>query len=268
MANFDLSAFGGLFKNSIFWTLLTLFVLFMIVIIVLSLRKRNTLCYASLGIIPLGEGKVQYEYDNRGAGYFGKHFSFGKLLWSGTEVMRIKDGRIVHGFSPTDFHYAKGKKCVAYVQVPLNRKLLAPVQNSELKELDKQYDLKDTVFMIQGQPHIILPSTQTSFKNWNYISELPTGDMSDALVHMVTETDQEMHLRKNPLAQMIAIGIIAIVILAIFFINNQRAQTLDDRATKIGLMANTEGFTQCKELCHEAVAGLTIQPAQNKGGAP
>lgn len=258
MANF-FDSLGPVVNNSVVITFLVIIFTLIALYILLVVRRNLRLTFHAIEHVLVGSNKTQKNIWK--AGYFGRKSFFGGLLWSGSEVLKLSNGKIIYGWSTTDFNIINGRKGIECARVPLNEKLLAPIQSSKIgfvykneKGVKKEIDFQD----ILKEPNMIIAFNKIHLNNMGYIADLPTGDMTDSIVNVIEDTAKEIGLWKNNVFQTIVIGVIALVLLFGFFLNNQRASELDKKSTQIGLDLNSNTFTTCKNLCREAVAGVLV----------
>lgn len=217
----DFSSIMGLLYswivNPLIWLLIIGF-FFLATIGALMVRRKRKLVYPAAEIVDLGDGKTGINLLR--AGWFGKTtYLFG--LWDvGEQVMKIKNGDIIHKFSTEDFQEVNGERGVIFFRHPQQQKILIPITNLEIK-------------------------------NGQVIAELPRIDIVNAAIDIINDTTKETSDWKNKILEMLVIGGIIVFALVAIIVIAQMVKNGQDKAADLIVKAGQVCTDNCKTICSD-----------------
>ncbi len=236
MAALDTSMFtsslGGWFGSTILW-LVVLFVLAIVGGGFLIIRKRKKLRYQCVEIVRYGHEEGKKDPSNRlnakwgfniiPCGWFGsKRHLFG--LWdTGPEIMKLKTGEVIVGFSTDDYQEVNGKRGVVAFRDPLNQDILAPIN-------------------------------KVSVENSELLNVIAPQDFRDEAAKLMNDADVETQDKTLKVAAFVVLGllVIAVLVLLIILINYQ--QHVTDSANTALTTASSTCLSNIKTVCGDFAA--------------
>ncbi len=164
-----------------------LFLLALVSIGGLYIRKVRKLVYPTLIFTNVGNGKMGIEKTK--AGWYKSRTIFWGLWETGGErELKIKDGRKVFGGSSIDFHDIDGKRGLV-----LQRK--------------------------EDDPKILLPLTKMQLTNREILATIASADFRDAAVQIIDQATKETRNRTSEIVQWVLFGgVIIFALIAIIMI--------------------------------------------------
>jgi len=205
-------------KAPITWAIIMFGAVFLIFLILIIRRKRR-LNIAGIEVVDLGKGKTAL--NSVKCGWFGEKIYAKGLWWSGRSVMRNADMNIIQEFSTTDYQEVNGRRGIVYYRDPLNRNILAPINN-------------------------------IGFKNKEFVAEIAPASLRDAAVVLFNDAVKETGTLTDKILQFLGWALVVIFSLVTIIIIVQYANNSQKAAADLLVQAGTRGKEACLEVLKTA----------------
>lgn len=168
----------------------------------LWVRKQKRLNVVTYIFTEIANGKQSIQKTK--SGWFKSKSALGGLFdYSGEQIMKTKDNRIILGCSSIDFHDFNGKQCLL-----VKRK--------------------------SDDPKILVPLTRVKIENETLLGLIANGDYRDAAVACIDQTNNEMRAKWEQFVQWaIFIGVIIFALVSIILITQMVSRGQDKAAELI-----------------------------------
>jgi hypothetical protein len=218
---FDLAGVSGVafswLTSFMFWGI-ALFLVLLVTVGSLIIRKKRKLIYPAIELTDLGAGKIGFKTHR--AGWFKtKTMFFGMFDYGGEDILRLKDGRQVQDASSEDFHDIDGKRGLLVIRKSDDPAILVPVNKAGTTNNYKKEEIfkKDKNGNLVGTgKYRLVPIPVTAVKkmevtNAHLLAEIAPADYRDASVKIVNNTEKETQGKWEKLAPILVFGTMAIV---------------------------------------------------------
>jgi len=192
----EIGGMGGALTQIILSPLMWLAIVGLVAFLSLGLlwvRKQKRLNVVTYIFTEIANGKQSIQKTR--CGWFKSKSIFGGLYdYSGEQVMKTKDNRIILGCSSVDFHDFQGKQCLL-----VKRK--------------------------SDDPKILVPLTRMKIENSDLLGLIAPADFRDAAVSCIDQTNNEMRSKWEQYIQWaIFIGVIIFALVSIILITQMVKQ--------------------------------------------
>ena len=254
---FDFAGLSGVafqwLTSFMFWGV-ALFLVLIVVVGSLVIRKRRKLIYPAIELTDLGAGKIGFK--SYKAGWFKtRTMLFGMFDYGGEDVLRLKDGRQVQDASSEDFHDINGKRGLLVIRKSDDPAILIPINKAGTTNYYKKIEImkKDKEGNLIGTgKYKLIPTPVTTIKkmevtNAHLLMEIAPADYRDASVKIINNTEKETQGKWEKLAPILVFGTMAIVFMITIILIVQMVK---------------QGQTEAKNLILEA-GKLALETSKN-----
>jgi hypothetical protein len=203
--NLNFGGVGGavtqMFLSPLIW--LAIIGAFLILVVgLLWVRKQKRLNVVTFIFTEISNGKQSIQKTK--SGWFKSKSVLGGLYdYSGEQIMKTKDGRIILGCSSVDFHDFQGKQCLL-----VKRK--------------------------SDDPKLLVPLTRMKIENEHLLGVIAPADFRDAATACIDQTNSEMRSKWEQYIQWaIFIGVIIFALVSIILITQMVSRGQDKAAELI-----------------------------------
>jgi len=262
---FDFAGLSGVafswLTSFMFWGI-ALFLVLLVTVGSLFIRKKRKLIYPAIELTDLGAGKIGFK--SHRAGWFKtKTMFFGMFDYGGEDVLRLKDGRQVQDASSEDFHDIDGKRGLLVIRKSDDPAILVPVNkagttNNYKKEEIFKKDKKTGELTGTGKFRLV-PIPVTTLKkmevtNAHLLAEIAPADYRDASVKIVNNTEKETQNKWEKLAPILVFGTMAIVFMITIILIVQMVKQGQTEAKNLILEAGKVALEASKNVAQASAS--------------
>ena len=263
---FDMAGISGVafqwLTSFLFWGI-ALFLVLLVTVGSLIVRKRRKLIYPAIELTDLGAGKIGFKTHK--AGWFKtKTMFFGMFDYGGEDVLRLKDGRQVQDASSEDFHDINGKRGLLVIRKSDDPAILVPANragtNNNYQKVEIMKKNKETGELRGTGKYKLVPIPVTTVKkmeitNPHLLAEIAPADYRDASVKIVNNTEKETQGKWEKLAPILVFGTMAIVFMITIILIVQMVKSGQTEAKNLILEAGKQVLEASKNVA-QASAGV------------